>query len=114
MRKLATVKNDHPDVKQVIIYECEDGVYVFRFASFEDGSAISDEWYQSVIEADAMCENEYGINSNDWKYIGDPMEGCQHDWIAPVRIKGRDLGKPKWEKFERLENGIWREFIPNQ
>jgi hypothetical protein len=114
MRKIATVKNNHPDIKQVMVYECEDGVYVFPFASLEDGSGVGDEWYQSVTEADAVSESEYGIGKDDWKYIDDPLEGCQHDWIAPVRIKGRNDGKPEWGKFERLENGVWKEFVPNQ
>ena len=114
MRKIATVKNDHPTIKQVMIYETEDGVYVFPFASLEDGSGIGDEWYQSLNEADAMCESEYGINGNDWKYIDDPLEDCQDDWIAPVRIKGRDIGKPEWGNFERLEDGVWKDFVPNK
>ena len=114
MRKLATVKNNHPTVKQVMIYESEDGVYVFPFDSLEDGSAIGDEWYQSLSEADSMCENEYGIGANDWKYIDDPLDGCQHDWIMPVRIKGRDIGKPEWGRFERFENDVWIDFVPNR
>lgn len=114
MRKIAKVQNGHSDVKQVMIYECEDGVYLFPFASLEDGSGRGDEWYESVEQAEAICKREYGIASTDWKYIDDPMENCQHDWIAPVRIKGRDIGKPEWGKFERLVNGDWKEFVPNK
>lgn len=114
MRKIATVKNNHPIVKQIMIYESKDGVYVFPFDSLEDGSATGDEWYQSLNEANSMCENEYGIGATDWKYIDDPMEGCQDDWISSVRIKGRDTDKPDWGKFEKLENGVWKEFVPNQ
>jgi hypothetical protein len=112
MRKIADVKNNHPEVKRVVIYKNEDGVYLFPCASTKDGSGIGDEWYQSVEEADAVCLVEYGINSNDWEIIDDPPEYCQHDWIAPVRIKGRNLGKPEWGKFEKLENGVWIEFSP--
>lgn len=91
MRKLATVKNNHPTIKQVMIYECEGGVYVFPFDSLEDGASIGDEWYQSLSEADSMCENEYGISANDWKYIDDPLDGCQHDWIMPVQVRARNV-----------------------
>jgi biofilm protein TabA len=114
MRKVAEVQNDHPEIKQVMIYECPDGVYVFPFATLEDGSAVSDEYYQSVEEADAECTKRYGISDKDWKYIDDPLEHCQHDWIKPVRIKGRNVGKPEWGHFEILENGIWKDFIPNK
>lgn len=114
MRKIATVKNDPLIVKQVMIYECENGVYVFPFASLEDGSSIGDAWYQSLSEADSVCKDKYGIGKDNWKCIGDPLENCQHDWISPVRIKGRNIGLPEWRKLERLENGIWKEFVPNE
>jgi biofilm protein TabA len=114
MRKIATVKNNHPTIKQVMIYESADGIYVFPFVSLEDGSAIGDEWYHSLNEANAICENEYGINATDWTYIADPIEGCQHDWIAPVRIKGRDTDKSEWGHFEKLEDGVWKEFSLNK
>ena len=58
------------------------------------------------------CKKEYGIGVEDWQLINDLMEGCQADWIVPVRIKGRNIGNPEWGKFERLENGIWKDFNP--
>ena len=54
MRKIANVKNNHPEVKRIIIYKNEDGVYLFTCASLEDGSGIGDEWYQFLEEADAI------------------------------------------------------------
>ena len=110
MRKIATVKNDHPKVKRVILHQSEDGVYVFPCTSLEDGSAIGDNWFQTLSEADEACYQLYGISSTDWEEIGDPPEGCQQDWIAPVRVKGRSIGQPQWGTFERLgDDGIWRE-----
>ena len=39
--------------------------------------------------------------------IPDPEPGCQEDWIAPVRVRGRAEGRPEWGVFERYENGAW-------
>jgi hypothetical protein len=110
MRKMATVKNLHSETKRVIMHSSEDGVYLFSFLTLEDGPATGDHWYQTVVEADEACFDLYGIGANDWIEIGDPLKGCQQDWIAPVRVKGRNIGKPQWGTFERLEqDGVWRE-----
>jgi hypothetical protein len=114
MRKVANVKNKYPDVNRVMIHQYESGVYVYSFSSLDDSFCAWDEWYESVEEADKVCKKEYGIETEDWQIIDDPMEGCQGDWIAAVRIKGRNLGNPVWGKFERLENGVWKEFNPNE
>ena len=112
MRKVALVRNGHRSIKRVIIYQHDDGVYLFPCATLEDGSAIGDEWYESLAAAEEACSRGYGIEVDDWRQIDDPVDGCQHDWIAPVRIKGRAEGKPLWGHMERLENGNWVD-IPN-
>lgn len=30
------------------------------------------------------------------------------------KSKGRDIGEPQWGKLEILENGKWKEYIPDQ
>ena len=112
MRKIALVRNNHPDVKRVIVYESDNGVYLFPCASLKDGSAIGDDWFANLSGVDKYCAEEYGIESKDWEYIDDPLDGCQHDWIVPVRVKGRNIGQPQWDSLERLENGVWKEFDP--
>jgi biofilm protein TabA len=107
MRRVAKTKTGDPGIKRVIIYKCNDGVYLFLCASLEDGSSIGDQWYATIADAEEVCVQKYGIEANDWQLIDDPMEGCQHDWIAPVRVKGRAEGKPQWGHLERLENGEW-------
>jgi hypothetical protein len=110
MRKAATVKNPLSKTKRVIVHESRDGVYLFSFLSPVDGPAASDQWFQTVDEADETCSRLYAIGANDWVNIEDPSEGCQQDWIASVRVKGRNTGKPQWGIFERLEkDGTWRE-----
>lgn len=112
MRKVATVKTNDTLVKRVIVYESEHGVYIFTYASLEDGPAMGDEWCESVAQADALCWRDFGISAADWEYIDDPAAGCQHDWIAPVRVKGRTIGQPQWGHLERLEGGIWTDVEP--
>jgi hypothetical protein len=114
MRKVATLKNDYPNVMRVMIHQAKGDVYLYSYSSMIDGFCDSDEWYKSVEEADEICKNEYGIGLEEWQIIDDPMEGCQGDWIEPVRIKGRNTGNPEWGKFERLANGVWKEFNPNK
>lgn len=109
MRKIALVKNNHPEIKRVILYKDEHGIYLFGYDKIEDSSSLWDEWYKTIEDIYSVCEKEYGIQIQDWQDIEAPCEYCQHDWIAPVRIKGRNVGKPEWEKLEKLVNGTWIE-----
>jgi hypothetical protein len=113
MRKMATVKKMNDGlVKRVIVYDSGNGVYIFPCASLEDGSTIGDNWIENVAQADEYCMDEFGIGAEDWEHLDDPLEDCQHDWIAPVRVKGRNIGQPQWGHVERLEDGIWKDFEP--
>ena len=53
------------------------------------------------------------IDDRGWIDIEDPMPDCQHDAFLPIRVKGRNIGKPEWGKLEIYENGQWKEYIPN-
>ncbi|MBD2181643.1 hypothetical protein H6S82_21405 [Planktothrix sp. FACHB-1355] len=110
MRKVAESKN-HPEIEQVILYEPEldEGVYAFPRTSLNDGFAIGDIFYQNWQDAEESCEQEYGISKDDWKVIPDPLPNCQQDWIAPVRVIGRNTGTPQWGKLEKLIDGKWVE-----
>ena len=54
MRKVAPVSDD-PSVARLILYASSEGVYVFPSASTDDGSAVGDEWYESLADADEAC-----------------------------------------------------------
>ena len=95
-----------------MVYETTEGVYLFGYHSAEDGPAAFDEWYGSLDEADLVALERYGIGAEDWQTISDPQENCQQDWIAPVRVKGRDTGNPQWGVYERLEEGEWKPIKP--
>ncbi|MEG3874464.1 MULTISPECIES: hypothetical protein [unclassified Microcoleus] len=110
MRKVAESRK-HPDIKQVILYKPElgEGVYAFPCTSLNDGFGIGDIFYQSWRDAEEFCEQEYGISKDAWKFIPDPLANCQQDWIAPVRVIGRNTGTPQWGKLEKLIDGKWVE-----
>ena len=107
MRKVARVRITEVGVRWVIVHQTEGGVHVFPCASDEDGSVTGDDWYPSLSDADAACADAYGVECGDWRLIGDPPQGCQQDWVSPVRVRGRESGNPQWGEFERLVDGSW-------
>src|SRR5690606_11972755 len=111
MRKIATLQNSKNEIKRLMIYNDEYGTYLFGFKKLTDCSAEWDIFYESESEAMEICEDEYGIAQSDWNEIPNPERFCQHDWISPVRIKGREKGNPEYGKFEKFVDGEWIEFI---
>lgn len=109
MRKYAILNNIVNNVKKVMIY-IEEGVYIFLYDRIEDVPSFSDEYVDTLEEAEKICFYEYNIKDSDWMNINDPIEECQEDIISPVRTKGVNLGKPEWGKFEKLVDDKWIEF----
>lgn len=106
MRKVAfTTGND--SVKKVMLYECSNGVYVFGYDCLQDTSSISDYLQDTVEDAENFCKDEYNINSNNWILIADPLDNCQHDFILPTRVKGKENGNPEWGHFQTLVDSRW-------
>jgi len=89
-----------------MIYNSEEGVFLFGFNKENDLSAIWDNWFVKVEYAIETLQ-EYGVDRNEWKEILDPIEGCQHDWIEPVRVRRVAFGKQSYGKLEKLVNGKW-------
>ncbi len=106
MRLIANIKNVS-DFKRAMLYQCKDGCYIFLYDKDEDCSCKHDYLQDDLEIAKEFCKEEYGINYDDWVKISDPQVDCQDDWIAPVRVKGREKGKPQWGEFEKLDNGKW-------
>jgi len=109
MRIIAEVKKINSPIKRLMIYESNEGVYLFGFDTIEDSHSNWDEWYETIDEAKEECNDRYGIEFTNWTEIPDPMEDCQHDWINPVRVKGRNMGTLDWTTFEKLNCGKWIE-----
>lgn len=94
-----------------MLYECEDGVYLFEYDKEFDSSATADYLQDTVEVAYEMAEENYGVKLNDWQEIPDPMEFCRHDRIETIRVIGRNTGKPQWGKLEKLVSGNWVSLI---
>jgi biofilm protein TabA len=102
MRKIATVKQAG-DAVRVMLYASGSGVYLFLYESQEDGPCTADYWFESAELAEQSALEDYGVATSDWQTIPDPLDGCQHDWIAPTRVRRDATGQPMWGHFERVQ-----------
>ncbi|MCI5072269.1 hypothetical protein MRY82_04920 [bacterium] len=110
MRKYAFIK-ENEKTKKIMIYECKEGVYLFLYDSLKDVAAFADYWFESLEEVYEYIKEDFIISDSKWYNIDDPKPYCQHDFIRPVRIKGRADGNPQWGKYEEQdESGHWVDF----
>ena len=96
-------------IYKVMIYETEDETYVFLYNSLEAQISVLDEWYSNLEEA-ISAWNSY-VKNGGWVTIDDPMSGCQEDCVLPIRVKGRDIGKPEWGVYEQFVDGDWVAYV---
>lgn len=103
MRKMAIASKPDAKYRRVMIYDPEDGrgVFVFLFQSLDDGPCQADHWYRDLAEAEQDVADGLGVGADDWRSISDPQPGCQHDWVAPVRVAQDADGHPICGRFER-------------
>jgi hypothetical protein len=92
------------------MYARDGDCYLFLSRSEEDAGAFADEWYSSIDDAERVALDRFGVTRAMWIEVPDPLPGCQADWIQPVRVVGRDEGRPEWGRLERLVDGEWRPF----
>ncbi len=115
MRQYARLKEPHPaaghpEIFKIMLYEAREGVYLFLYDSPEAVQCVSDRLYDSP---EALHEDwDSLIDERGWMEMEDPLPGCQHDAFIPLRVKGRDAGKPEWGRFETLKDGVWVAYIP--
>jgi hypothetical protein len=113
MRRVAIVPNPAGEIRRVILHETEKGTYLYLSTTVDDRGASFDEWYVTSAEAFAAAKSAYGVTQEMWTTIRDPLPGCQDDWVSPVRVPGRESGKPLWGSLERLVDGEWVPFKPD-
>ncbi len=115
MRMYARLKKplkieESASVYKVMLYESENGFYLFTYYSHDAVMSDSDSFYDTLED---LFEEWNGlIDENGWISIDDPLPDCQHDAFVPVRVKGRNQGKPEWGVYETLTDGVWTPFKP--
>jgi biofilm protein TabA len=90
-----------------MLYESSEGVYVFCYDCIQDFSSISDHLHNTIEDAEDFCMETYNIQFDNWISISDPLQGCQHDFILPTKVKEKENGKPEWIHFQSLINNRW-------
>ncbi|MBR2834366.1 MAG: hypothetical protein IKE43_01430 [Coriobacteriales bacterium] len=115
MRKYAYLKepiqgDEKSPVFKIMLYETKEGFYLFEYDSLDAVQCSSDCCYDSL--EDLFEDWNDLIDEQGWIDIEDPLPDCQHDAFIPIRVKGRDTGKPDWGVFETLKDGRWVEYKP--
>lgn len=115
MRKYAylkePLKNEENTIVKIMLYEDEDGCYLFGYASEDAVHCSSDRCYDSL--EDLYADWNDLIDERGWFLLEDPLPDCQHDAFIPLRVKGRDMGKPEWGRYETFKDGRWVDFVPH-
>lgn len=115
MRKYAFLKEpvtayDGGSVCKIMLYEADEGFYLFEYCGPDAVMSSYDLCYDSL--EDLYEDWNDLIDERGWIKIEDPLPYCQHDAFIPVRVKGRDAGKPEFGKYEVLKDGKWTEYLP--
>lgn len=115
MRKYAHLKNplkcnDKDYIYKIMIHTQKDGVYLYEYCSLDANQCSYDIYYDDI--EDIYEEWDCRIDERAWIDIEDPLPYCQDDAFLPIRVKGRNEGKPEWGKYEILENAEWIAYAP--
>ncbi|MBQ1530928.1 MAG: hypothetical protein IIZ57_02185 [Solobacterium sp.] len=115
MRKYAYLKEPRKYdtdtcVYKIMLYETEEGVYLYEYSSPDAVMCSSDRFYETLD--DLYDDWNDLIDEHGWIVIDDPLPFCQHDAFLPIRVKGRDTGDPEWGRYEILKDGNWAAYIP--
>ena len=109
MRKYAYLKeplkyDEKNYVYKIMLYEAEEGFYLFEYFRPDAVMSSADRCYDSL---DDLYE-DWNERIVSWIDLEDPLPGCQHDAFLPIRVKGRDTGRPEWGSYEILKE----EYLP--
>lgn len=110
MRKYAWLKTplncgENIYIYKIMLYEAEEGFYLFTYTSPDAIQCASDRFYDDP--EDIYDDWNDLIDERGWIDLDDPLPHCQHDAFIPLRVKGRDTGSSEWGYFETLKDGKW-------
>ena len=113
MRKYASLREplrrgESEETVKIMLYAAEEGVYLFEYSRPDAVQSDCDRFYESL--EDLYDDWNERIDERGWIELEDPLPYCQHDAFIPLRVKGRDIGKPEWGHFETLIDGRWIEY----
>lgn len=115
MRKYAYLREPmsyggHDHIVKIMLYDTGEDCCLFGYCSPDAVCCSFDLCYGSPEE---LYEDWNAlIDERGWIEIGDPLPDCQHDAWIPIRVRGRDIGKPEWGQYETLRGGEWVEYKP--
>lgn len=116
MRKYAYLKEplmqEDRLIYKVMMYEAEEGIYLFAYDRPDAVQCCSDLLYVSMEEL--LEEWNERIDDRGWTEIEDPLPDSQADAFIPLRVKGRTAERPEWGRYETLKDGVWVDYDPNE
>jgi hypothetical protein len=84
MRQIANIFDPCGEIKRLMLFNADGGVFMFLFTSLEDGPCSWDEYFEDVEAAKTAAEQRYRLSPDDWIAIPDPPPGCRPDCIRPA------------------------------
>ena len=104
----APVAYDGRTLRKIMLFRTPNGeTRVFLYTETDAQICAADESYPTLEDALSVWE---GTPHAAWVTIDDPLPGCQEDAFVPLRVKGRDVGKPEWGRKEILRDGKWVDY----
>ena len=95
-------------IYRIMLYETDEGTYLFEYDSPDAPFCCADQLYDSPEEV--FEEWNERIDGRGWITLDDPLPDCQADAFLPIRVKGRNTGKPQWGTYEILADGEWKDW----
>ena len=103
--------NEKDFIYKIMLYKIkENEIFLFKYCSKDAVIGSFDDYYNDLNDLYNDWNDE--IDEKGWIDIEDPLPYCQHDAFLPIRVKGRDTGKPQWGKLEILKDGKWVDYEP--
>lgn len=113
MRKYAVLKepikcNNRDSIYKIMLHQTKNEVFLYQYCSIDAIQCSFDAWYPDIESVYEDWNDE--IDEHGWIDIDDPLPDCQHDAFLPIRVKGRNIGRPQWGTLEILKNGQWVDY----
>jgi hypothetical protein len=92
MRWIADLEAPLEGIVRLMLYETENGAFLFLFDRKEDAPCAFDEWFGDRKAAREAARSRFGVARERWVWIPDPRVGDRDDLIAPRRAAAEGCG----------------------